>query len=243
MAATDSPGEHLAAVASGIGALADPARRALYGYVASAREPVSREQAATGCDLPVHSARFHLDRLVDEGLLEVEYKRLTGRTGPGAGRPAKLYRRAEREVSLSLPARHYEVVGRVLAAAADRTLQTGTPLAESLTGCARAAGGQLGADLVGDLPGDGAARVEVALEACGYEPHPDGAELALANCPFDALAREHTSLVCGLNLDLLGGLLDVLEVGDREAVLAPRPGLCCVRVRPRGPSVDRPAEG
>src|SRR5690348_9709069 len=110
MAATDSPGEHLAAVASGIGALADPARRALYGYVASAREPVSREQAATGCDLPVHSARFHLDRLVDEGLLEVEYKRLTGRTGPGAGRPAKLYRRAEREVSLSLPARHYDVV-------------------------------------------------------------------------------------------------------------------------------------
>jgi predicted ArsR family transcriptional regulator len=247
MAADDSPGVDLAAVASGIGALADPARRALYRYVASAREPVSREQAATGCEVPLHSARFHLDRLVDEGLLEVEYKRLTGRTGPGAGRPAKLYRRAAREVSLTLPARHYDVVGRVLAAAAVRTLQTGAPLAESLTDCARAAGGRLGRDLAGDLPGDGDGdgerRVEVALEACGYEPHRDGAELALANCPFDALAREYTSLVCGLNLDLLGGLLDALDLSDREAVLAPRPGLCCVRVRPRGASVDSPAEG
>lgn len=68
-----------------IGALAGPTRLALYRFVAGAAAPVSREQAAAATELPLHSAKFHLDRLVDDGLLEVEYRRLTGRTGPGAG--------------------------------------------------------------------------------------------------------------------------------------------------------------
>src|SRR4051812_41713754 len=93
--------------ASGIGALADDTRRALYRYVAAQREPVGREQAATALGFAVHTASFHLDRLVSEGLLDVEYRRLSGRTGPGAGRPSKLYRRAEREITVSLPPRRY----------------------------------------------------------------------------------------------------------------------------------------
>src|SRR5512139_3630405 len=102
---------------SGVSALAEPARRALYLYVAAQPGPVSREQAAEGCSLPSHSAKFHLDRLVDAGLLEVEFRRLSGRTGPGAGRPAKLYRRGSREVGVSLPDRHYEVPAEILATA------------------------------------------------------------------------------------------------------------------------------
>ena len=97
--------DSLAASASGMGALADPARRALYRYVAGAGAPVSRDQAAAGVGLPRHTVKFHLDRLVEEGLLDVEYRRLTGRRGPGAGRPAKLYRRAERQIEVSLPER------------------------------------------------------------------------------------------------------------------------------------------
>ena len=77
----------LQAQVASIGALAEPTRLALYRYVAGATGPVSREQAAAAVDLPLHSVKFHLDRLVKEGLLEVEYRRLTGRTGPGAGRP------------------------------------------------------------------------------------------------------------------------------------------------------------
>src|SRR5918996_5681997 len=98
-----------------LGALADPVRRALYRFVAEQPGAVSREQAADGVAVPHHKAKFHLDRLVDEGLLVTEFRRLTGRTGPGAGRPAKLYRRALREIGVSLPARRYDFAGDVLA--------------------------------------------------------------------------------------------------------------------------------
>src|SRR4051794_14175030 len=107
----------LARSAAGIGALADPARRELYRFVAAAAGPVSRDQAAAGLGLPRHSVKFHLDKLVEEGLLETEYRRVSGRRGPGAGRPAKLYRRSARQLEVSLPERHYDLAGRILAGA------------------------------------------------------------------------------------------------------------------------------
>ena len=82
-----------------------------------ADDAVSREQAARQARVAVHTAKFHLDKLVEEGLLEVEYRRLTGRTGPGSGRPAKLYRRLDRELAVSLPARQYDLLSRILATA------------------------------------------------------------------------------------------------------------------------------
>src|SRR3712207_9230358 len=91
----------LGSSAAGIGALADDTRRALYDYVTSRPDPVSRDEAAAALGLPRHTVSFHLDRLLTEGLLTVDYQRLGGRTGPGAGRPSKLYRRAEREFSVS----------------------------------------------------------------------------------------------------------------------------------------------
>ena len=106
--------------AAGIGALVDETRRGLYEYVVGEPDPVGREQAASALDLPLHTASFHLDRLVAEGLLEVEFRRLSGRTGPGAGRPSKLYRRAGRTFAVSLPPRRYDLVGDILAEAVTR---------------------------------------------------------------------------------------------------------------------------
>src|SRR3954451_6293452 len=111
-----------------IGALADPARRALYRYVAASASPVSRDQAAEDVGLARHTVKFHLDRLVDEGLLETEYRRLSGRRGPGAGRPSKLYRRSARQIAVTLPERHYDVAGLILAGAVDTAVRTGTPV-------------------------------------------------------------------------------------------------------------------
>src|SRR3954452_16807960 len=123
-----------------VSALAEPARRALYSYVVAQPDPVSREQAAAAWGLPVHSAKFHLDRLVDVGLLAVEFRRLSGRTGPGAGRPSKLYLRAAREVAVTLPARRYDLAGSVLAAAVERTLSEGVPLHEAIRESAESLG-------------------------------------------------------------------------------------------------------
>lgn len=212
--------------ASGIGALAEPVRRALYEYVVAQPAPVGREQAAAAVGVPAHKANFHLDRLVEEGLLEVEFRRLSGRSGPGAGRPSKLYRRSDREWSLSLPARRYDLVGHLLAAAVDRARREEVALDVALDEAATAEGVAVGS----------AARprpLPDVLAHQGYEPRPEDDALVLANCPFDSLAQEHTELVCGLNRAFVQGVVDGLGRDDLTACLEPEPGKCCVKVRPR----------
>jgi len=219
----------LSAQAAGIGALADDTRRTLYEYVSAQAEPVGREQAATALGLAVHNVNFHLDRLVTEGLLEVEYRRLSGKTGPGAGRPSKLYRRASREFAVSLPPRRYELVGDILATAVTRAAE-GMPLNEALHECARREGLSLG-QVVDGLDRDGSltALAEV-LRSQGFEPQVRDDEVMLSNCPFDALAHKHTALVCGLNQAFVQGVADGLD-SDITACLEPGPDRCCVKAR------------
>jgi len=216
--------------AAGIGVLADDTRRALYEYVVARPDPVGREQAASALGLPVHRATFHLDRLVTEGLLEVEFRRLTGRTGPGAGRPSKLYRRATQEFAVSLPARRYELVGDILAAAVTRAAEGGA-LDRTLDECAREEGLGIGAAATG-LDGSLGALASV-LARQGYEPRIENETVVLANCPFDALARRHTDLVCGLNRSFVQGVADGMGC-DVTACLEPDPERCCVTARHSG---------
>jgi predicted ArsR family transcriptional regulator len=219
---------------AGVSALAEPARRALYLYVAAQPEPVSRDQAAAGVDLPRHTAKFHLDKLVADGLLDTEFRRLTGRRGPGAGRPTKLYLRSAREVAVTLPQRHYELAGQILADAVEAAVEDpgrgAVPILDAVERAAAAAGHRLGAqdgrrgsartldDVVGVLAGH------------GYEPRLEDAAVVLANCPFHALVREHTALVCGMNLHLITALLDELGLDGVRTTLHPAEDRCCVRV-------------
>jgi predicted ArsR family transcriptional regulator len=216
--------EDLAEQFAAVGALADPARHALYRFVAAAEGPVGRDQAAEGVGLPRHTVKFHLDRLVDDGLLETEYRRLSGRRGPGAGRPAKLYRRAARQIDVSLPERHYDLAGRILARAVETAAEAGTPVRTAVDEAADTQGRRLAA-------ASGSAPLEDVLTDLGYEPRATGDDVVLANCPFHALAQSHTALVCGLNLGMLTALVD--ERGEHVAAsLDPAPGRCCVVLRP-----------
>jgi predicted ArsR family transcriptional regulator len=213
-----------------LGALADPVRRALYRFVVAQDDAVSRDQAAGGVDVPRHTARHHLERLVDEGLLITEFRRLTGRTGPGAGRPAKLYRRADREVAVSVPHRRYDIAGHVLADAVERSL-AGEPIDVAVRGAAQEAGARAARV---SAPASGVApleRLADVLAGYGYEPRCDG-ELELGNCPFEQLSAEHTDLVCGVNLTFVQALADRLgchgvRVDRDDGGLG-----CCVRVVP-----------
>jgi predicted ArsR family transcriptional regulator len=215
----------IATQVAGIGALAEPVRRALYEYVVAQPEPVGREAAAAALGVPAHKANFHLDRLVDEGLLEVEFRRLSGKSGPGAGRPSKLYRRSEREWAVSLPRRRYDLVGHILADGVERAGQDGS-LNDALRAAAVAAGTTIGSESAGET------LVEV-LSTHGYEPRVADDVIVLANCPFDSLAQRHTELVCGLNRSFVQGVADGLGCSDREACLEPEHETCCVKVRPR----------
>lgn len=225
---------------AGVATLQEPVRRALY-LLAVERGEVTRDAAAETLGISRSLAAFHLDKLADEGLLDTRFERLTGRRGPGAGRPSKLYRRSSHEIQVSLPPRSYELAARILlqSLSADASPET----LEALHSTARRFGESLGEEvrtLVGaDATAD--ARLDAAqslLRAHGFEParEADGSVI-LNNCPFHALAQQYRSLVCGMNLSLMEGVVEGLEMTGVRAILDPQPGRCCVSFcRQRGGS-------
>ena len=213
-----------------VAALGEPVRRALYRYVVAQGAPVSREQAAAGTGVAHHVAKFNLDRLVADGLLDVEYSRPPGRTGPGAGRPAKLYRRAARDISVSLPERRYDLAGHVMAEAITVAGRDDVPVDDALHTVARGTGRRLGETTEVEAAAPALDAAGEALARYGYEPRAVEGELVLANCPFHRLAADFRQLVCGMNLDLVGGLVDAVRPGELAARLNPGPDRCCVTV-------------
>ena len=203
---------------SAVATLADASRRALYDYVRRQDHPVGREEAAEATAMSRNLAAFHLDKLVDAGLLTARYEAPAGRPR-GRGRAPKVYEPSGDGLEVTIPQRHYELIADILAEAVadDRA-----PVRDTAARVAH----RRGRDLGGTLHGSG---VLAALAGLGFEPEagPDG--VRLHNCPFHALAVRHTALVCGLNREFVAGLLDGLGV-SAQARLAPRPGACCVEV-------------
>jgi predicted ArsR family transcriptional regulator len=215
---------------TGIGVLADPVRRQLYQFVCSQDQPVSRDQAAQAVGVARHKAKFHLDRLEAEGLLEADYLRMTGRAGPGAGRPAKRYRRGHSEFAVTLPARDYELAGHIMADAITDSARTGTPIFEALSTAAAVHGGAIAA-AAADRPSSVNAALDVAVRILtehAYEPRRIDRTVVMANCPFHTLAVAHTELVCRLNQSLLTGFVDSVAPDLLVARLEPGQNRCCV---------------
>lgn len=208
-----------------IALLADPFRWALYRFVGASEDYVGRDEAAREVGASRSLVAYHLDRLAEEGLLEVHFRRLSGRQGPGAGRTAKVYRRSGRQIDLTLPPRRYRRVGRILAAALEKLPEEarGPVVAEA----ARQEGARLAAADSGNHD-DGLPTLLASLSRHGYEPVAADGEVCLRNCPFHLLAQQHRQLICGINVELIGALKDNLAFGEFEAVYDPRPGWCCV---------------
>jgi predicted ArsR family transcriptional regulator len=219
---------------TGLAGLGDPIRRALYRYVADRGVPVSRDEAAKAAGISRPLAAYHLDKLVHDGLLEPRYHRRGDRRGPGAGRPAKHYARADRQFELSLPARDYAALAELLAGAVEADPSGAAQAA--LDRAAAALGAELGTQAASRVAPDGdpdqvLAAVRQALAARGYEPYEEAdGTIRLRNCPFDRIAAQHRQLVCGANHAMLQALTEQVD-GDPptvRAVLDPQPGRCCV---------------
>jgi predicted ArsR family transcriptional regulator len=220
--------------------LAEPLRRRLYLFVASAPEPVSRNDAAAALNVARSVAAFHLDKLAEVGLLDIDYRRPPGRRGPGAGRPAKLYRPAGRDFTFTVPERRYEVAASLLAQALEGIGEDSAFALEVLQAAARDRGRVMGwamgraSSEAGPPPAPEPVTLLLALlRAHAYEPRRSGQVITLENCPFRVLAREHPELVCGMNLALVAGLLDSVDASGLSARLDPAPGRCCVTLAAR----------
>jgi predicted ArsR family transcriptional regulator len=222
----------------GVAALDHPVTRSVWRLLGD-RGELSRDATADALELARSVAAFHLDKLVDAGLATVRFARLTGRSGPGAGRTAKLYRRSGTEIGVSLPERRYDLAGQVLADAVTRSSEEDIPVDRAVRRAAGDVGRRIGEPAgatLGRQAGRTARRAAIVdlLERYGYEPQVRGDDVVLTNCPFHALAEQHRDLVCGMNLELLNGVIDGARGVDvLGAHLAPEPGRCCVRMTAR----------
>jgi predicted ArsR family transcriptional regulator len=221
-----------------VAALGDSQRRRLYDAVRAARRPVTREEAAVAVDISRKLAAFHLDKLVDAGLLEVA---APAETLPRrVGRAPKRYQPVATTVTVSVPARSYRELATVMVLASETQTQEESP-AEARARVGRERGRLLGAsiersDLRGRLgPERALALVESVLADEGFEPYRSAPGcLRLSNCPFHPVTGCAPALVCGINVDYLGGLLEGLGITSLNAALEPVQGECCVEIRPTG---------
>jgi predicted ArsR family transcriptional regulator len=214
--------------------LADGSRRSLYDYVRHQDHPVSREEAADATGMSRGLVAFHLDKLVEAGLLAARYQPPAGQPR-GRGRAPKVYEPAGDGFAITIPERRYELIAEILAdAVADNPT-------ESFEAALRLAG-ERGHD-IGTRMRQAGLDVLAALAELGFEPHADAARVLLHNCPFHALAGRQTALVCGLNHRFVRGLIDGLHARAVEANLAPRPGACCVELVSRSGRQARGSEG
>jgi predicted ArsR family transcriptional regulator len=214
-----------------VSCLDDPVRGRLYAFVSRRSEPVGRDEAAAAMGIGRALAVYHLDKLVEAGLLTASYRRPPGRSGPGAGRPAKVYARSSGEFAVTVPIREYELAARLLAqaVAADRSGRA----AAALHAAAWNAGSDLGwRHHAGPPYGDGLRpALEAALSEQGYEPrHDDAGTVRMRNCPFRRLAELEPEVVCHMNLALIQGLLAGLGADGLNPVLDPEPEHCCVAI-------------
>ena len=226
--------------AEALGALEDDLRRELYLFVRGAGRPVTREEAAEATGISRKLAAFHLDKLVDRGLLTYQFARPPGRGGRGAGRPAKTYEPSDREIEVGIPERRYDLLGSVLLRAL-RSLKRTEPGDEAARRAAHDTGLEIGEEERRQrrLSSPGPERaMNVAtglLEERGYEPYrqPDGC-VRLRSCPFHALAEQDRDLVCHLNEQLIDGVVRGLGNDTVDVVFDPIPDQCCVRLTPPG---------
>jgi predicted ArsR family transcriptional regulator len=218
-----------------VAALADSLRQDLYQHIRAARTPVTREEAAAAVGISRKLAAFHLDKLVEAGLLRARYA-----AGPAGqrkvGRRPKLYEPADVDIAVSLPERQHDLLAGILVDAV-REERAGQPARESALRVAHERGravaaaererlhtGRLGAERALSLS-------ETLLNRHGYLADRISADcLSLRNCPFHPVVEQDPDLVCGINHAFLDGMLAGLEVSSVQAVLKPRPGECCVQL-------------
>ncbi len=214
-----------------VSSLDDPVRGRLYEYVSRQPAPVGRDDAAAAVGIGRALAVYHLDKLVESGLLAASYRRPPGRTGPGAGRPAKVYARSDREFAVSVPPREYELAARLLV---DAVESDGSGRSRAALGdAAERLGTELGEAFRAQDANCETVRqdLEMLLSEHGFEPGrgQDGT-IRLRNCPFHHLAQRHRDVICSMNLALIEGLVGGLRLRGLRPVLDPKQGNCCVAI-------------
>ena len=213
--------------------LGDPTRRGIDVSVRESAEPSTATQIAELFDIHPNVARHHLDRLASDGYLRVTRQRPPGKTGPGAGRPAKCYEATAKEIAIQFPPRRHELLSELLLRVVERVApEDGPQIAEEI-------GLEYGRELAAQVGMPEEAGFESAVTAVaramlgvGFEMQalPDDRRLLTSHCPFGSTAAAHPELVCKLDQGIVRGLMERLHPHGLPVVVTPHddPGQHCV---------------
>jgi predicted ArsR family transcriptional regulator len=225
-----------------IGMLSEFRRREAYDFVVAQGRPVTRDEVSAGVSMTRSLAAFHLDKLADAGLLSTSFRRPADRvSGPGAGRPSKLYEASALEIDVSIPPRRYDVLGRIMA----KALASSNDRSDGTTTAARRVAREEGVDVGRQHTATGRTSkrklrtaVNETLAQYGYEPRTQGTSILLSNCPYRALVDVTPRLICELNENFVTGMIAGLAADEVVAaeLCGPIDNNCCVRIRPAEPS-------
>lgn len=224
--------------AEALGALADDLRRELYLFVRAKGRPVARDEAASATGISRKLAAFHLDKLVDRGLLSATYARPPGRGGRGAGRSSKFYEPSDRQIDVTVPERRYDILGSVFLRAIQEQGASGRDAARHAAEDMGLAIGRAERQRGRIAPPGPERAMTIATDVLGergFEPYRDEQGcVRLRSCPFHELAEQARDLVCGMNECMIEGIVRGLGNETLDVILDPVPGECCVRISPPG---------
>jgi predicted ArsR family transcriptional regulator len=199
-------------------------RSRLLDVLRTAALPLGVRDLAERVGLHPNSVREQLDLLVAAGLVE----RQTGAPA-GRGRPSLRYRALATSDEDAVP---YRELARVLADELARM--------PNATEAATAAGDRWGRVLMADHPPaheptEALERLVALLDDAGFAPEPASASeepIRLRRCPFGALARDRSDVVCRVHLGLMQGALRELDAPLEAIRLQPfvQPDLCLADV-------------
>jgi len=171
-------------------ALGDSAVRRTALFVRSETRPVTADEVATALAVPRSAARWRLEKLVAAGMLVTGFERRSGRTGPGAGRPAKTYAAAAETSAVEFPRRRYETLMHLLIGVlprrnrAERLRDVGEGYGAEL---AQAAGLRSAPTMQAALDGVCGALGRLGFQAAVEEASATGATIVSATCPLRPL--------------------------------------------------------
>ncbi|WP_239028902.1 helix-turn-helix transcriptional regulator [Pseudonocardia acidicola] len=207
----------------------------MHAFIRRARRPVTRDEAAASVGISRKLAAFHLDKLVQVGLLRAHYEPVGGTRK--VGRRPKVYEPSGLDIQVTVPRRQHDVLADILLDGVLTAQETENPR-DAVVRVAHRHGSRIGA-VERERARPGGLGLERALtlaagilERQGFEPaREDPTCIRLRNCPFHPLAAKAPQLVCGINHAFLTGMLTGLDSRTVEAVLDPHSGECCVELR------------
>lgn len=209
-------------------ALSQPTRARVFALLGDLRRPASTEELAAELGLHPNGVRLHLERLLDEGLVERRRER------QARGRPRDSWTISPEAQPGGDPPTSYAALARWLVRA---LVKSGARVGDM-----EEAGRLIGRGLASERPGQSDEQMLFdTLTTLGFQPErarssTQRVTYRLRNCPYRQAVHERQPLVCALHRGLTNGLVETMDADSKVVAFEPKdPDAAGCLIGVRGP--------